>query len=78
MNGDRVARFVRPIRRRLRRARAVERFVWLVVCGGLALVVGLWIATLADPRSLPWAVGVALALLGVGGLAGGVRSEIDP
>lgn len=78
MNGDRMTRLVRSIRRRLRRARSVERFVELVVLGGIALVAGLWIVALFPSGSLPWAIGVALALLGVGGLAGGIRSEVDP
>ena len=55
----------------------MERFVQSIVAGGVALVAGLWIATLVDAGSLPWLVGVALALLGAGGLAVGIRSEIE-
>ncbi|MFB6091121.1 MAG: hypothetical protein ABEJ97_08685 [Halobellus sp.] len=72
-----MARFGQSIRRQVRRARNVERFVGLIVAGGLALVAGLWIGTLAPPQSLPWALGVGLALVGVGGLAGGIRRAID-
>jgi len=64
------------LRRSLDRARDVERFVRLVVGGGLALVAGLWLATLSALWSLPWAVGVVLSFGGFGGLAVGIRSEL--
>ena len=63
--------------RRLRRAVEAERFVRLVVAGGLALVAGLWVAALSTAWSPLWSLGVVLALLGVGGLAAGIRSELD-
>ena len=63
--------------RRLRRAVETERFVQLVVAGGLALVAGLWAGALSTAWSPLWSLGVALALLGAGGLAAGIRSELD-
>ena len=63
--------------RRLRRAGEAERFVRLIVGGGVALVAGLWAVTLSGPWSVGWLLGVALALLGLGSLAAGIRSEID-
>ncbi|MBV0924468.1 hypothetical protein KTS45_09680 [Halomicroarcula limicola] len=54
----------------------MERFVRLVVAGGLALVAGLWIATLAVPQTPGWVAGVALAVAGVAGLAAGIGREI--
>ena len=55
----------------------VERFVKAIVGGGVALVAGLWVATLSTAWSPRWAVGAALALVGVGGLAGGIWLELD-
>lgn len=55
----------------------MERFVQLIVVGGLALIAGLWVVTLLASRSGPWFVGIALVLLGIGGLAAGVRDEIE-
>lgn len=55
----------------------MERFARAIVGGGLALVAGLWIVALVAARSLPWAVGVALVLVGVVGLAGGIRDAVD-
>lgn len=70
-------RFVRSIKRHLQRARGGEGFVRLIVGGGIALVSGLWIATLSATGSLSWVVGSALVLVGVGGLGAGIWSEID-
>jgi hypothetical protein len=56
----------------------MERFVELVVTGGLALVVGLWTVRLAAPRSAVWLAGVALALLGLAGLGVGIGRELSP
>lgn len=72
-----MERLARTIRRRVRLARRVERFVQLVVAGGIALVAGLWTATLTTPQSPGWLLGSALALLGLVGLAVGIWSEID-
>lgn len=55
----------------------MERFVQVVLAGGLALVAGLWIATLFGVGSVPWAVGVALAVAGVVGLGWGIWMEVD-
>ncbi len=63
--------------RRIRRARRVEPFVRRIVGGGLALVVGLWLGTLATAWSPLWLVGVGLVVLGIGGLASGIWSEVE-
>jgi len=55
----------------------VEGFVRLIVAGGLALVAGLWVVTLAGTWSLRWLLGVALVLAGLGALAAGIRSELQ-
>lgn len=70
-------RLFRAVRSRLPRPRGVERFVRLIVVGGLALVAGLWVAALSNAWSLPWLLGAALVLLGIGGLTAGIRSELD-
>ncbi|MUW13774.1 hypothetical protein GJ633_03185 [Halorubrum sp. CBA1125] len=67
---------VRSIERHLQRARDAERFVRLIVGGGIALVAGLWSAALSPVGSLPWVIGSALVLVGVGGLGRGIWSEI--
>lgn len=72
-----MERLVQTIRRQLQRARGAERFVRLIVGGGIALVGGLWIVTFARLWSSAWIVGAALVLLGIGGLVGGIWSEID-
>lgn len=55
----------------------MERFVWYVTVGGVAVVAGLWIGRLFDGGSAPWLVGVLLAILGVIGLGIGIESEIE-
>lgn len=72
-----MERLVQTIRHQVQRARGAERFVRLIVGGGIALVAGLWIVTLASGWSVPWIVGAVLVLLGIGGLVVGIRSEID-
>lgn len=72
-----MKRLDRAVGHRLRGARRVERFVWLLVGGGLALVAGLWAVTLSGPWSAPWVAGLLFVLLGVGGLLGGIGSEIE-
>jgi len=67
----------RTIGNRLDGLRDVERFVRLICGGGVLLVAGLWIATLSTAPSAPWLLGVASALVGLGGLAAGIRSGID-
>lgn len=49
----------------------------LIVAGGLALVAGLWLVVALARWSLPWSLGVALALVGVAALAGGIWDEVD-
>lgn len=70
-------RIGRRVRRHVQRARGVERFARLVVGGGLALVAGLWITALAGQWSPPWVVGAGLVLVGIGGLLGGIWTEIE-
>lgn len=72
-----LRRLRRSAGRHLQRARDVERFVRQIVAGGLALVAGLWLATLVPPPSAPGIVGVALVVLGVAGLVVGIRSELS-
>ena len=55
----------------------MERFVQFVVAGGLALVAGLWAARLFGAWTVPWSIGVLLAVLGVVGLGAGIWSKID-
>ncbi len=55
----------------------VERFVVLLVAGGLALVAGLWSTTLLEAGSRPWLAGLALVGLGVVALAAGIHSEVE-
>ena len=55
----------------------MERFVQLIVAGGIALVAGLWLVELFDWGSTRWIVGIALAGLGVGGLTAGIFSELE-
>ena len=55
----------------------MERFVRLVVAGGLGLVAGLWTLRLSARWSPSWLVGVALVVAGVAGLAAGIWRELD-
>ncbi len=55
----------------------MERFVRLIVGGGLALVAGLWLVALLNPPSAR-IVGVTLALIGTGCVLVGIRSRLDP
>lgn len=55
----------------------VERFVWLIVGGGIALVAGLWLVAFFDAWSVAWLAGVGLALLGAGSLGSGIDSRIE-
>lgn len=56
----------------------MERYVRFVVAGGVALVAGLWLGTLSALGSPPWLAGAALAVLGCGGLAFGIGSQLEP
>lgn len=55
----------------------MERFVQYVVAGGLALVTGLWATSLSSETSMPWLLGVALAILGTGALSAGIWREVS-
>lgn len=72
-----MKRLVRAIKSQLQQISGVERFVQLIVGGGLALVAGLWLTTISSIWSFPWLLGAVLVLLGMGGLAGGIGNEID-
>lgn len=50
----------------------MERFVQLVVGGGVSLVAGLWLVELTAMGSGTWLVGMALAVGGAGALAYGI------
>ncbi|NKE36688.1 hypothetical protein GWG54_12845 [Natronococcus sp. JC468] len=55
----------------------MERFVGVVVAGGLALVAGLWLLALFETWSALRIAGLALAVLGTGGLSVGIASELE-
>ncbi|MDS0223210.1 hypothetical protein NDI54_17845 [Haloarcula sp. S1AR25-5A] len=55
----------------------MERFVTLVVAGGLALVAGLWAVRLAATLSAGWLGGVALTFLGLAALGVGIGRELS-
>lgn len=55
----------------------MEWFVRYVVAGGIALVAGLWAAAWFATGSGPWLAGVALAALGLVGLATGIGRELS-
>jgi hypothetical protein len=55
----------------------MERFVRLIVAGGVALVAGLRLVSLFERVTTPSLAGAALALLGAGALGVGVASEIE-
>ncbi|WP_394738956.1 hypothetical protein [Natronococcus roseus] len=55
----------------------MERFVGLIVAGGLALVAGLWLLALLELGAVGWMLGLALTVLGTGALGSGIASELD-
>lgn len=55
----------------------VERFVRLIVGGGVALVAGLWLSAFFDAWSVAWLAGAGLVLLGGGILVLGIESRIE-
>lgn len=55
----------------------VERFVHLVVGGGVCLVAGLWAMELGANSQAIWGGGVVLTVVGIGGLAAGIWTEIE-
>lgn len=60
-----------------RRLPRVERFVQLIVIGGLALLAGLWLTALFAVATPGWTLGVGLTLAGVAGLAAGIARELE-
>lgn len=71
-----MARFRQTLRGHVRRARRVERFVRLLVIGGLALITGLWFVELFVSWSILWGLGVGLSLIAVAILGGAIWSQI--
>jgi hypothetical protein len=59
-----------------RERRFMERFVRLVVAGGLATVAGLWGIALTSRASPPWLVGIMLATLGLLAMGAGTYEEL--
>lgn len=55
----------------------MERFVQLIVVGGLALVAGLWLLESFARGSPGWVVGAGLAALGIVSAFGGIFSELE-
>jgi hypothetical protein len=55
----------------------MERFVGLLVAGGLALVAGLWILALAPGGNPARYAGAALALAGAVALGVAIQSQVD-
>ncbi|WP_226004295.1 hypothetical protein [Natrinema salinisoli] len=55
----------------------MERFVQLIVAGGVVLVGALWLTALVEYGSVPWVGGVVFALLGTGVVLAGIGSEIE-
>ncbi|MXV64550.1 hypothetical protein GS429_21235 [Natronorubrum sp. JWXQ-INN-674] len=55
----------------------MERFVQLIVAGGVVLVGALWLVALFDRGSILWIVGLVLAVLGSAGLGAGILWELE-
>ncbi|WP_339105766.1 hypothetical protein [Haloterrigena salinisoli] len=55
----------------------MERFVRLIVAGGVVLVGALWLVDLVARGSPQWIVGIALAILGFVGVMAGIFSELE-
>lgn len=54
----------------------MERFVQAITGGGLTLIAGLWLVTLASAGSGVWGLGLGVVLLGIGGLAYGLGEAL--
>lgn len=67
----------RRLRQRVYSAKAVERFVQVIVTGGISLIGGLWLARLSPFDSTGWWIGVGLVAVGIGALAWGIGSEVE-
>lgn len=55
----------------------MERFVQLVVAGGVVLVAALWGAELATPASTVWLAAATLAAVGCAVVLAGIWLELD-
>jgi len=55
----------------------MERFVRLVVGGGVVLVASLWVLEATVAISAPWAAGLVLSAVGVVALATGITIPLD-
>ena len=55
----------------------MERFVRVIVAGGVALVAGLWVVRLFEWGSTKSLAGAALVVLGACALGVGIASEIE-
>lgn len=55
----------------------MERFVQLIVGGGVMLVVGLWISWFVGFGSYIWFVSIVVALVGLVGVLVGVWMEVE-
>lgn len=55
----------------------MERFVELVVAGGLVLVAGLWLWVLSPAGSPAWVASIVLAVAGTGVVLSGIWGELD-
>ena len=55
----------------------MERFVRLIVVGGLALVAGLWVLESFARGSPSWLAGAGLAVLGTASAFAGIFSELE-
>jgi len=55
----------------------MERFVRLLVAGGLALIAGLWLVALFAVGSRPWLLGAAAAAVGSVALLAGTAIELE-
>ena len=55
----------------------MESFVWNIVAGGIALILGLWLLEFGTAWTLLWGAGIALTAIGSFGLAIGIESEIE-
>ncbi|WP_330631710.1 hypothetical protein [Halocatena halophila] len=54
----------------------MEPFVRWILAGGMTLVVGLWVSMLAASWSTPWLAGAMGSLLGITGIAVGLRRQL--
>ncbi|MFC6767781.1 hypothetical protein [Natrinema soli] len=56
----------------------MERFVRLIVAGGVVLVGACWLVAVVDAWSVAWIGGIILALLGTAAVFAGIASELEP